>query len=68
MHKYDIANNSWTRNASYEDLKFQHHDVSIDNETNTLYALGTVVLQYLMLNNKNSYQNVLKMIESCTLN
>ena len=41
IHKYDIAENSWSNNTDYRDFKMKDHDVVIDNETNTLYTLGS---------------------------
>ena len=40
IHKYDIANNSWSHNIGYDELKFEGHRLTIDHETNTLYAVG----------------------------
>ena len=40
IHKYDIADNLWTNDISYNDLNIQNHDTTIDYETNTLYLLG----------------------------
>ena len=40
FHKYDIAGNSWSNDADYNDFQIKNHDIVIDNETNTLYILG----------------------------